>query len=215
MVEEIITALSRISWLCVLARNSSFSYKGQSPGVRQVGRELGVRYVLEGSVRKAGGRVRITGQLIDAATGAHLWADKFDGGVEDVFDLQDKITASVVGAIEPTLRKVEIERARRRPVENLDAYDLYLRALPHVYAFRPDENLKALELLNSAIALEPTNAHALAYAAWCLEQRLVRGWATVGKDDARIAISLAQRALAADSDDAMVVTCAGFVLVMV
>ena len=215
MVEDIITALSRFNQLFVIARNSSFTYKGRAVDIRQVAKELDVRFVLEGSVRKAGGRVRITGQLIDAATGAHLWADKFDGGVEDVFDLQDKITASVVGAIEPTLRKVEIERARRRPVENLDAYDLYLRALPHVYAFRPDENLKALELLNSAIALDPAYAPALAFAAWCYEQRLVRGWATVGKDDARIAISLAQRAIAADSDDAMVVTCAGFVLVMV
>jgi len=215
MVEDIITALSRFNQLFVIARNSTFTYKGRAVDIRQVAKELDVRFVLEGSVRKAGGRVRITGQLIDAASGAHLWADKFDGGVEDVFDLQDKITASVVGAIEPTLRKVEIERARRRPVENLDAYDLYLRALPHVYAFRPDENLKALELLNSAIALDPAYAPALAFAAWCYEQRLVRGWAAVGKDDARIAISLAQRAIAADGDDAMVMACAGFVLVMV
>src|SRR6187399_1586786 len=141
MVEEIITALSHIRWLFVLARNSSFTYKDQVVDIKWVGRELGVRYVLEGSVRKAGQRVRITGQLIDAATGTHLWADRFDGSLEDVFELQDKITGSVVGAIEPTLRKAEIARARRRPVENLDAYDLYLRALPHVYAFRPDENL--------------------------------------------------------------------------
>ncbi len=126
MVEDIITALSRFNQLFVIARNSTFTYKGRAVDIRQVAKDLGVRFVLEGSVRKSGGRVRITGQLIDAATGAHLWADKFDGGVEDVFDLQDKITASVVGAIEPTLRKVEIERVRRRPVENLDVYDLYL-----------------------------------------------------------------------------------------
>jgi adenylate cyclase len=215
MVEDIITALSRFNQLFVIARNSSFTYKGRAVDIRQVAKELGVRFVLEGSVRKSGDRVRITGQLIDAATGAHLWADKFDGGLEDVFDLQDKITASVVGAIEPTLRKAEIERARHRPVENLDAYDLYLRALPHVYAFRPDENLVALKLLGNAIELDPTYAPALAYAAWCHEQRLTRGWAPVGPDDVGTAIALARRAIAAGSDDAMALVAAGFVLVMV
>jgi adenylate cyclase len=215
MVEDIITALSRFNQLFVIARNSTFTYKGRAVDVRDVAKELGVRFVLEGSVRKSGGRVRITGQLIDATTGAHLWAEKFDGALEDVFELQDKITASVVGAIEPTLRKVEIERARRRPVENLDAYDLYLRALPHVYAFRPDQNLAALELLGKAIDLDPTFAPALAYAAWCHEQRLVRGWPPVGHDDAGTAIALAGRAIAAGSDDAMALVAAGFVLVMV
>src|SRR5882672_5826738 len=155
MVEDIITALSRFNQLFVIARNSSFTYKGRAVDIRQVAKELGVRFVLEGSVRKSGGRVRITGQLIDAETGAHLWADKFDGGLEDVLDLQAKVASSVVGAIEPTLRKAEIERVRRRPVENLDAYDLYLRALPYVYAFRPDENLVALDLLGKAIDLDP------------------------------------------------------------
>ena len=215
MVEDIITALSRFNQLFVIARNSSFTYKGRAVDVRQVAKELGVHFVLEGSVRRAGNKVRITGQLIDAATGAHLWADRFDGALEDVFDLQDKITASVVGAIEPTLRKVEIERARRRPVENLDAYDLYLRALPHVYAFRPDENLAGLELLRKAIDLDPAYAPALAYAAWCLEQRLVRGWPPVGDDDRERAIALARRAVAAGSEDAMALVAAGFVLVMV
>jgi adenylate cyclase len=215
MVEDIITALSRFNQLFVIARNSSFTYKGRAVDVRQVAKELGVRFVLEGSVRKSGGRVRITGQLIDAVTGAHLWADRFDGGLEDVFDLQDKITASVVGAIEPALRKVEIERARRRPVENLDAYDLYLRALPHVYAFRPDENLAGLKLLRRAIDLEPGYGPALAFAAWCHEQRLVRGWPPVGDDDAGTAIALARRAMAAGNDDAMALATAGFVLVMV
>src|SRR5439155_9395650 len=136
-----ITALSRFNQLFVIARNSSFTYKGRAVDVRQVAKELGVRFVLEGSVRKSGGRVRITGQLIDAVTGAHLWADRFDGGLEDVFDLQDRITASVVGAIAPTLLKAEIERARSKLVENLDAFDIYLRALPHVYALRPVDNL--------------------------------------------------------------------------
>src|SRR5438132_6261985 len=129
MVEEIITALSRIRWLFVIARNSSFTYKGRAIEVQQVGRELGVRYVVEGSVRKAGQRVRITAQVIDAISGAHLWADRFDGSLEDVFELQDKVAISVAGVIEPTLRQSEIERARRKRPDSLDAYDLYLRAL--------------------------------------------------------------------------------------
>jgi len=215
MVEDIITALSRFDQLFVISRNSTFTYKGRAVDIRQVAKDLGVRYVLEGGVRKAGNRLRITGQLIDAATGAHLWADRFDGGLEDVFDLQDKITANVVGAIEPTMRKAEIERARRKPVENLDAYDLYLRALPHVYAIRPDENLLGLDLLNKALELEPTYAPALAHAAWCHEQRNTRGWPSLSADDAGTAIALARRALAAGGDDAVAVVLSGFVLVMV
>jgi adenylate cyclase len=128
MVEEIITALSRIRWLFVIARNSSFTYKGQAVDVKQVGRELGVRYVLERSVRKAGQRVRITGQLIDAATGTHLWADRFDGSLEDVFELQDKVASSVAGVIEPALQAAEIAGSAGRPTADLTAYDLYLRA---------------------------------------------------------------------------------------
>ena len=135
MVEEIITALSRMRWLFVIARNSSFTYKGRAVDVKQVGRELGVRYVLEGSVRKAGNRVRITGQLIDAATGAHLWADRFDGELEDIFDLQDQVTASVVGAIAPKLEQAEIERAKRKPTESLDAYDYFLRGMAAFHQF--------------------------------------------------------------------------------
>ena len=169
MVEDIITALSRFNQLFVIARNSSFTYKGRAVDVRQAAEELGVRYVLEGSVRKSGTRLRITGQLIDAMTGSHLWAHRFDGGLEDVFDLQDKITESVVGAIEPTLRKAEIERARRKPVDNLNAYDHYLQALPHIYAFRPDENLKGLELLLKAVDFDPVFAPAL--ASCCMVHR--------------------------------------------
>src|SRR5438067_12657533 len=129
MVEDIITALSRIRWLFVIARNSSFTYKGQSPDIKQVGRELGVRYVLEGSVRKGGNRVRITAQLIDTETGAHLWADRFDGSMEDVFELQDQIALSVAGVIEPALQVAEMRRSAARPTADLTAYDLYLRAL--------------------------------------------------------------------------------------
>src|SRR5262245_40532722 len=133
IVEEIITALSRFRGLFVIARNSSFAYKGRTVDVKQVGRELGVRYILEGSVRKSGSRVRISGQLIDTATGAHLWADRFDGGLDDIFDLQDQVTASVVGAISPMLEQAEIERAKRKPTDSLDAYDFYLRGLANVH----------------------------------------------------------------------------------
>jgi adenylate cyclase len=154
MVEEIITALSRIRWLFVIARNSSFTYKGQAVDLKRVGRELGVRYVLEGSVRKSGNRVRITGQLIDALTGTHLWADRFDGSLEDVFDLQDKVASSVVGVIEPTLRQAEIERARRSRPDSLDAYDLYLRALARFYRYAKEDFDEAIALLQQALAID-------------------------------------------------------------
>jgi adenylate cyclase len=147
MVEEIITALSRIRWLFVIARNSSFSYKGQSVDVKQVGRELGVRYVLEGSVRKAGQKVRITGQLIDAVTGNHIWADRFDGSLEDIFELQDKVALSVAGVIEPTLQAVEIRLSSERPTSDLTVYDLYLRALSHISIWEKRDIITALDLL--------------------------------------------------------------------
>jgi TolB-like protein len=138
VVEDIITALSRTGWLFVIARNSSFTYKGRAVDVKQVGRELGVRYVLEGGVRKAGNRVRITGQLIDAASGGDVWADRFDGELADIFELQDRVTESVVGAIEPSLRRAEIARTLAKPTNSLDAYDLYLRALQHYYTMTRD-----------------------------------------------------------------------------
>jgi adenylate cyclase len=175
MVEEIVTALSRIRWLFVIARNSSFTYKGQAVDVKRVGRELGVRYVLEGSVRKAGGRVRITAQLIDALSGTHLWADRFDSSLEDVFELQDRVAISTAGVIEPTLRQAEIERARRKRPGNLDAYDLYLRALPFAYTSMPEEADQALGFLEQAIKLEPDFAIGHAMIAWFHEQRYLRG----------------------------------------
>lgn len=214
MAEDIITALSKFDQLFVIARNSSFVYKGRSVDIKQVGRELGVRYVLEGSVRRSGERVRITGQLINAETGSHLWADKFDGRLEDVFDLQDQITANVVAAIEPTVRKAEIERARSKQPENMGAYDLFLQALPHIYAIQPDSNHKALDLLMQAIDLDPEYAPALAHAAWGLVQRITRPWEEYSDDDPGLAISLARRALAAGSDDAQAVVLGGFTLVM-
>ena len=178
MVEDIITALSRIRWLFVIARNSSFTYKGRAVDVKQVGRELGVRYVLEGSVRKAANRVRITGQLIDAATGAHLWADRFDGALEDIFDLQDQVTASVVGAIAPKLEQAEIERAKRKPTESLDAYDYFLRGMASFHQRTREAINEALRLFYKAIELDPDFASAYGMAAWCYVWRKINGWMT-------------------------------------
>ena len=175
MVEDIITGLSRIKWVFVIARNSSFAYKGRAIDVKQVGRELGVRYVLEGSVRKSSSRVRITAQLIDTATGAHIWADRYDRALDDIFAVQDELTISVVGVIEPTLRRAEIERARRKRPDSLDAYDLYLRALPFAFTAMPEDADQALTLLEGAIELEPDYAAAHAMIAWCHEQRYLRG----------------------------------------
>ncbi len=214
MAEDIITALSKFEQLFVIARNSSFVYKDRAVDIMQVGRELGVRYVLEGSVRKAGQRVRITGQLINTATGSHLWADKIDGDLENVFDLQDQITASVVGAIEPTVRKAEIERARGKRPEHMGAYDLYLQALPHIYAIRPESNLLALGFLMQAIDLDPEYAPALGHASWCIVQRITRPWDDFSEDDLALAVSFARRALAVGSDDAQAVVLGGFTLVM-
>jgi TolB-like protein len=210
MVEEITTALSRIRWLFVIARNSSFTYKSQAVDVKQVGRELGVRYVLEGSVRKAGGRVRITAQLIDALTGTHLWADRFEGLLEEVFELLDKVAVSVTGVIEPTLRQTEIERARRKRPDSLDAYDLYLRALPYAFAAMPGDADKALALLGKAIELEPDYAAAHAIIAWCHEQRYLRGGM---HEETRIAaLHHARHAIAAGGDDAAALATGGFVI---
>lgn len=215
IAEDIITALSHIKQWFVIARNSSFVYKGRNVDIREVARELGVRYVLEGSVRKGGNRLRITGQLIDAESGKHLWADRFDGDLADVFELQDKVTESVVGAIEPSLRMAEIERSKRKLPDDMGAYDLYLRALPHLNAMRPDQNKLALNLLHQAIELDPNYAPALAFLAWAYEERLTRDWGAYGDDDAGVAVALARRAIVADRDDALVLAFAGFVLVMI
>jgi adenylate cyclase len=177
IVEDITTALSRFRWLFVIARNSSFTYKGRAVDVKQVGRELGVRYVLEGSVRKGGNRVRITGQLIDAGTGAHLWADRFDGDLADVFELQDQVTESVVGTIAPKLEQAEIERAKRKPTESLDAYDYFLRGMAAFYQFNKKANEEALALFTRATELDPNFASAYGMAAGgeAPRQRLGRG----------------------------------------
>jgi adenylate cyclase len=202
MVEEIITALSRIRWLFVIARNSTFAYKGQAIDVKQVGRELGVRYVLEGSVRKSGQRVRITAQLIEAATGSHLWADRFDGLLEDVFELQDKVAISVAGVIEPTLQAAEIRRSNERPTNDLTAYDLYLRALPHAYAWERGGAVAALDLLRQAIERDPNYGRALAIAAFCHLQLDLNGWAEDRETNFRRALDFAQRAVRVAAGDA-------------
>jgi TolB-like protein/Flp pilus assembly protein TadD len=210
MVEEIITALARIRWLFVIARNSTFAYKGRAIDAKQIGRELGVRYLLEGSVRKSSNRVRITAQLIDVTNGAHLWADRFDGSLEGVFELQDKVAISVAGVIEPTLRQAEIERARRKRPDSLDAYDLYLRALPHAFTAMPEDADKALTLLAKAIELEPDFAAAHAIIAWCHEQQYLRGG--LQEETRKAALRHARHAIATGSDDAVALATAGFVI---
>ena len=212
MVEEIITALSRIRWLFVIARNSSFTYKGKSVDVKQVGRQLGVRYLLEGSVRKGGNRVRITAQLVEAETGAHLWADRFDGSLEDIFDFQDKVAIDVAGVIEPALQAAEVRRSAARPTNDLTAYDLYLRALATFYPITKERLLKVLELLEEAIAIDPHCGPALSLAAMC-QMRLVReSWAEAPETASRKAVDLARQALQVAGDDPGILANAAFVL---
>jgi adenylate cyclase len=213
MVEDIITGLSRSKSLFVIARNSSFTYKGKAVDIKQVGRELGVRYVLEGSVRKSGKRVRITGQLIDAATGNHIWADRFESELEDIFDLQDRITMSVIGAIAPHLERAEIARAQRKPTESLQAHDYYLRALASFYRFSTrDANIEALKLAETANNLDPAFAAPFALAADCLVQRWGFGWSSGGAEEVTEARRLARRAVELDKDDPTVLATAGLVL---
>ena len=215
IVEDIITALSRFKQLFVIARNSSFTYKGRNVDVKQVGRELGVRYVLEGSVRKSGNRVRITGQLIDAMTGAHLWADRFDGELADIFDLQDQVTASVVGAIMPQLEKAEIERSRRKPTESLEAYDYYLHGLASVNERSREASDETLRLFYKAIALDPGFGLAYALAARCFVYRKVNGWMTDRTLETAEAARLARRSIELGKDDAVALSHAALVLASV
>src|SRR5258705_9978248 len=192
MVEDIITGLSRSKSLFVIARSSSFTYKGKAVDIKQIGRELGVRYVLEGSVRKAGNRVRITGQLVDAATGNHIWADRYDSTLEDIFDLQDRVTMSVIGAIAPQLERAEIARAQRKPTESLQAYDYYLRALASFYRYTREGNIESFKLTRIANNLDPDFAAAFAHGANCFAQRSFF-WGGVGAQDVAEARRLARR----------------------
>jgi adenylate cyclase len=212
MVEEIITALSRIRWLFVIARNSSFTYKGQTVDVKRVGRELGVRYVLEGSVRKGGNRVRITAQLIEAETGAHLWADRFDGALEDIFDLQDQVASSVAGVIEPTLQAAETARSVRRPTQDLSAYDFYLRALDASSRWDRTGTTEALNLAQSAIDLDSRFGAALALAAVCHLMMSLNSWEDDPDANRRAGVDLARRALRGSGDDPYTLVVSAYAL---
>ncbi len=212
VVEDIITALSRIRWLFVIARNSSFTYKRRAVDVRQVSRELGVRYVLEGSLRRTASRVRITAQLIDATTGGHLSADRFDGTLDDIFELQDQVASSVVGAMARELERAEIERAKRKPTESLDAYDYYLRGMAHLHQGTREAVDEALPLFRRAIELDPEFASAHAMAAWCHFWRKVNGWMTDRARETAEGIRLARRAEELGQDDAVALTRSGHAL---
>ncbi len=210
MVEEITAALSRVRSFFVIARNSAFTYKGRAVDMKQVSRELGVRYVIEGSVRKAGKHVRIAAQLIDAVHGVHLWADRYDGILENVFDLQDSVTESIVGAIEPQLRIAEIARSRRKPPESLNAYDCFLRASPQVYAMTKHGNQEAIRLLRDAIRIDPDYASALALLAWCLTLRVAQGWVVSEQEEAQEGLQAAKSAISGAKDDPEPLWLAGY-----
>ncbi|WOH51162.1 adenylate/guanylate cyclase domain-containing protein [Bradyrhizobium sp. sBnM-33] len=211
-VEDIITALSRYHALFVIARNSSFTYKGQAVDVKRVGRELGVRYVLEGSVRKIVDRVRVTGQLIDASTGAHLWADRFDGALEDIFDLQDDITLRVVGAIAPKLEHAEIVRAMRKPTESLDAYDYYLRGMSNFHKAGREDISEALRLFHKAIELDENFSSSYGMASWCYARRKMNGWTEEGSSETGEAERVAERAVQCGDDDAVALAASGLAI---
>jgi adenylate cyclase len=215
IVEDIITALSRFKSLFVIARNSSFSYKGKSPDVRQVGRELGVRYVLEGSVRKAAGKVRITSQLIDSESGAHIWADRIDGALENIFELQDEITTNVVGAIAPKLNQAEIERSKRKPVQRLDAYDCFLRALAHSYVVSKEPQEEAARLLYRAIQIDPDFSTPYGLATALYTNRKAQGWVVDSASEEAEIIRLASYVSVVGQDDALALSWTGFALVYV
>ena len=206
VVDDIIVALSRMRWLFVIARNSSFTYKGRAVDVKEVGRELGVRYVLEGSVRKIGNKVRITGQLSDATTGTHLWAERFEGTLDDIFELQDQMAESVVGAIAPQLERAEIERAKRKPTESLDAYDYYLRGMAKLHSGTREAIEAALPLFYKATELDPEFASAYGMAAWCHFWRKVNGWMTDRPREIAEGTRLARLAVELGRDDAVALT---------
>lgn len=212
MVEDLITALSHIRWLFVIARNSSFAYRGRSSAVIEIGRELGVRYVLEGSIRKAANRVRITGQLVDAETGGHLWAERYEGALDDVFELQDRITSNVVGAIAQELERAEIARSKRKPTESLDAYDYFLRGMAAFHTGTTVAVDQALDHFRRAIELDPDYASAYGMAAWSLFWRRINGWTTDYATETAEGARLARRAVDLGRNDAVALTRGGHAL---
>jgi adenylate cyclase len=211
VVEDLITELARARWFSVVARNTSFGYKGKGADSKQLARELGVRYVVEGSLRKAGNRVRISCQLVEAASGEHLWAERFDGTLEDSFDLQDQITESLIGSVGPVLRGAEFERARRKPEANQDVYDLVCRAIPAVFTETAEANQEALRLLGLVLETDPGYALANALAAWCRKQRHLMNWPGGEEDDRQAAKNLARVAIAEGSDVPLALALAGAV----
>jgi TolB-like protein len=215
MVDDITVAVSRIEWLLVIARNSSFTYKGRAVDVKQVGRDLGVRYVLEGSVRKMAGSVRITAQLIDASTGAHLWADRFDGTLENIFGLQDEVCNSVVGAIARKVEQSEIRRATAKPTENLDAYDYFLRGKAQLYMWTRESIDEALRLFYKAAELDPNYASAFGMAAWCYTRRKANAAVTDPERETAETARVARRAVELANDDAVALCSGGFALARV
>ncbi len=211
VVEALTAALSRIRAFFVIARNSAFVYKGQAKNVREIGRELGVAYLLEGSVQRAGGRVRITVQLIETEGDAHIWAEKYDGTLDDIFDLQDQITEQVAGAMQPSIRSAEIRRAGRKPPQDMGAYDYAMRALSHVWMLEKDEATEALEMLDNALEVDPEYPLALALAAWCHAQRSVYNWVDDIDSAKAQALSLAERAANISTEDPLILTVLGTV----
>ena len=212
MAEEIITALSRSAGLFVIARNSSFTYRGKTVDVRRVGRELGVRYVIEGSIRRSGNRLRFAGQLLDTTTGAHIWADRFDGELSDVFELQDRFTESVVAAIGPQLQLAEIERLKHKPAVHLDAYDLLLRAQQLEYEYTADSLTAALENVKRALALDPSYAPAMALGAYCYTERRQQGWAQDAVQEVIEGACLASRAVEFGKNDGNVLWMSAYAI---
>lgn len=211
VVEALTAALSRIRSFFVIARNSAFAYKGRHMNVIDIGRELGVGYVLEGSVQRAGGKLRITVQLIETATGAHLWAEKYDGADSELFDLQDRITEQVAGALQPSIQKAEIERATRKRPHDMGAYDYTMRAIRHVWMLEKDEAAKALVLLNQALEIDPDYPLALALSGWCWAQHGVYNWVE-DIDAAKIrALDLAEKAAGFSADDPLILSVLGVV----
>jgi TolB-like protein len=213
ITEDVIAALSKFRWLMVVARNSTFSFKGQNADIQAIGQALGVRYVLEGSVRRAGERVRITGRLVDAIDGTHIWADKFDGVLDDIFDLQDKVSLEVVCAIEPSLRQAETDRVRRKPTDDLEAYEMHLRGQSHFYMLTDEDNREAIRLLSKAIDLDPGYASAAGLLAWCHVQRGVQNWEPL-EHGRQQAIELASQTLENDRADALALAFAGHAVTM-
>lgn len=211
IVEAITAALSRIRAFFVIARNSAFAYKGQATNVREIGRDLGVAYVLEGSVQRAGGRVRVTVQLVETDGGAHVWAEKYDGSLDDIFDLQDRITEQVAGALQPSIRLAEVERARRKQPQDLGAYDYTMRAMPHVWVLEKEEATKALEQLNKALEIDPEYPLALSLAAWCHAQRSVYNWVENIQEAKKRALEFAEQAANLSADDPLILTVLGTV----